>query len=401
MQYTVDEIRREIFRRVFDVYEIFQNFFGEEYTDIRHIPKDEGIINLLAEADVNVADNTYEISQDQLNFLKTSLSDRQPVIMVWWPRVTVTNENDRSVEIQDLYAEITITMEGQIPYESIGFQLNRTTFTDIQFSSNYIHSHVPSKRHGELPVFQNPCLGRGPIKDTIADLKNNYEEALWMLFCHELSLYVTVESLTGVPYRKLEEIGSSKELGGYTKFEERNFRDLSQFYNTYNPESKDRFIENLTSFADYYLANGHFAICFTEGKYKCGMSYFDFIIDISNAFVDWFNQHGTAEELPDLYSNKTLRQCLVQDGRFFEGRILSPGDSELVGRTILKFKGQEIPLNIIQSASDEQQTTTLLNHTIAMFILKSILRIINYHYGNDNNNNGEITPSAYQTVYYI
>ena len=33
-----------------------------------------------------------------------------------------------------------------------------------------------------------------------------FDETKWMLFCHELSLYVTVESLEGVPYNHLENV---------------------------------------------------------------------------------------------------------------------------------------------------------------------------------------------------
>ena len=48
MLYTIEELEREVSGNVFDVYEVFKNFFGEEYVDlqsgvnlIEHIPSPE------------------------------------------------------------------------------------------------------------------------------------------------------------------------------------------------------------------------------------------------------------------------------------------------------------------------------------------------------------------------
>jgi len=194
MLYTISELRQKLFGPVYDVYEIFKNFYGEEFTDLQEMPSDEELSDMLRQFwDIQpMGTNSYELDDEDYATLKSRYDNTRAIIMVWWPSVTVSNENDRSILIHDLYARVDITPDGRIPYEMTGFKLNRTTFTDVQFESGYIHSHVPS-RCG-LPNFQNPCLGRGPIRNTIADLKNNYEEALWMLFCQELSLYVTVES---------------------------------------------------------------------------------------------------------------------------------------------------------------------------------------------------------------
>ena len=44
MQYTINELKHKIFKDVYDVYEIFQNFFDEEHTDLQNIPDDEDIV---------------------------------------------------------------------------------------------------------------------------------------------------------------------------------------------------------------------------------------------------------------------------------------------------------------------------------------------------------------------
>ena len=85
MQHSANPILNPDHQEVCDIYEVFKNFFGEPYVDIQA-----------------KADSSYYL------------------IYVWWPHVTVTNEYDQSVSIQDLYAKIEINNEGRIPFEFSG-----------------------------------------------------------------------------------------------------------------------------------------------------------------------------------------------------------------------------------------------------------------------------------------
>lgn len=397
MTYTINELKEQLFHSVYEVYRVFQDFFGEDYTDLQNLPSDE---HLLPDGIPSGQLSSCTWSEEQLNSLKERLEGIRPFILVYWPEVTVTNENDRFIQIQDLYAKIEITMDGRIPYENIGFQLNRTTFNDIQFSSGYVHSHVPSRYSGELPTFQNPCLGRGPIRHTIADLHNNCEEVLWMLFCQELSLYVTVESLRGGPYRKLEEVGLRNKVEyGYRTPKNIEFSDLT----SYQFQGVSEFKEFLVNFTDYYLSLGELSLCFKDGMYVCSMPYYNYMLSISNAFISWFNQHGDADEVDMLYSRGLLIKVSVSDGKFYTISDGSSSDpSSLMGRPILTFKGEEKFLQVIPTEQEGQPATLLLCHNIAMYILQRIIKIINYHYEHNNTNGGEETSSpAYQTACYL
>ena len=408
MLYTINELRQKMFHSVYDVYEIFQNFFGEEYTDLQGMPDNDRILNSLYAWDVEESEyeHNYEVSDEQYANILHLYESTKPHIIVWWPKVTISNENNKSVEIQDLYAKVELTIDGQIPYENVGFQLTRATFSDVQFVSGYIHSHVPGRYYDELPKFQTPCLGTGPIKRTIADLKNNYEEPLWMLFCQELSLYVTVESLVGGPYRKLEEIGKAKIMSKYSKFENLYYSDLYRFYDVGNIQSKHQFDTIIKSFTDYYLSLNTLPFSYMDGKYCCGFSYYNYMIDISNAFISWFNQNGQQKFVDDLYRKDWVVKTFVRDGKFYENKTISRSEWERwEGYRLLTFKDQSVNLQIFQENSSEYQTTLLLNHMIAMYILQRILTIINYHYRNEHNNNREGTPESpsttYQTVCYL
>ena len=393
---------------MYEVYGIFQNFFGEQFTDLQGIPEETTITDVVyACTDIGEIepDTPFELSESALNLIKSRFNNTCSVIMVWWPRVTVTNENNRSVQIQDLYAKIEVTIDGRIPYEFCGFKLTRTTFPEIQFVSGYIHSHIPTTTG--IPSFQRPCLGTGPINNTIMDLKNNYEETLWMLFCQELALYVTVESLRGGPYIRMENIRYRRNLygfGGYSKIE-----SLDQLNHFWRKSTKSHFLATLKDFITYYLENGHLSLNYKEGAFVVGMPYFDFMVDISNAFIDFYNKN---EALTQEYTNRLfelviLVKALAADGRFFEYNTDTQNHdySNVEGEHILTFKGESKTLHIDTGVRSHMEPTILLHHKIAMYILQNILRIINYRYRNEHNRNTgsstESTASAYQTVIYI
>lgn len=357
-------------QRVADVYGIFQNFFGEQSVDLQ-------------------GDGGGDFA-----------------IMVWWPTVTVTNDNSKSVIIKDLYAKIVITSEGRIPYESSGFKLSRTTFSNDQWASGYLHSHIPRLYRQEVPCFYNPCLGRGPIRNTIMDLKNEYEEAVWMLFCQELALYVTVESLAGGPYIKMEEIGASKELKNFKGFTE---VDSISYFKRSSNSSDLIFDDMIKEFTLWYLQHGHLKFNYSEERFRCGLSYYDFIIDISNSFIEWFNLFGNRSALQSLYVSEIIIKAKVAQGKFYKSSTVDlVNTSDIEGRPVLTFKGEIKSLHIEPPIpSNNEYITTLLHHDIAMYILGRILRIINYRYCNEHNklpesgSTQEGTSSTYQTVFYL
>ena len=275
MEYTVNQLYHHLFENPLNIYDIFKGFFGEDYIDMQ-LENPSSIKKILLAKicddvflyDESVEENynlPFEVSNEQLANLKVLFRDERFIIYVWWPHVTVTNEFDKSVNIQDLYAKIEIQNDGRIPYECSGFLLNRATYSKDQFVSDYMHSHINGIPKSNFTEFLNPCLGRGPIKETIGTLKNEYDEATWMLFCQELSMYVTVESIAGVPWRRMEAIGSkslSLEYRGYNL----NKANKSNFMSVFTDE-------NLKNFIQYYLKYGHLSIRYVKDKFTYGMPY--------------------------------------------------------------------------------------------------------------------------------
>ena len=390
MLYTIEEIKQKICEKPLEVYEIFRNFFGEDFVDIQKLPTQEVIERIIVPAYVKEDDTHYEIPDDRISVLQSYFG--KPDIMVYWPEVTITNENDRSIDIKDLYAQITIDYNGRIPYEYRGFKLSRARYSVEQFTSRYVHSHLPSLDSNHPEYFESPCLGTGPIGGTIATLKNGFDEAIWMLFCQELSLYVTVESLRGGPYRKLEEIGSSTEDTSY------------KLGLCFNEGLKSLVIDNfIKDFVKYYIEHGHLAVSFVNGQFVLGMQTYDAVIDMSNSFIDYFNSLKDSDiTINDLFRWNILNERFIMNRKFYEPKLrtMSFGYSSYNGRFLWKFKGHDVNLQIDEDTdTDEQPSSIVLTSKMFNSLIKAIFDIINYRFKNDTRN--QETSSAYQRAIYI
>ena len=411
MQYSVNQIYKQLYQRAYDAFEIFSNFFGEEYVDLQMLYSQSSVCNAIRlyltthdiEVDFSNFDVPCDVPEKVIGEIMETFSDKNCVIYVWWPTVTVTNENDRSVVIQDLYAKVLMQPNGLIPYEYRGFMLNRATYTKEQFQSDYMHSHIQHIPKGNFSEFMPPCLGRGPIAGTIQTLKTDFDTAEWMLFCQELSMYVTVESLSGVPWRRLESIGVLEMSCQYNcgiNFQDANCADFTYYY----PR------EELKPFFKYYLEHGHLVLAYRSSKFVCGMSGYEYIIDVSNAFIEYYNKYLklTEYERNRLCNSKFLQQVYVKDGKFYtlNGINTDIDVSIYNGQFVLNFKGREIRIKIIDSLFSESTPVTVLNYCLAMYILRNILRTINYKYKNEHNNfnsNGRTQDSAatHQRTIYL
>ena len=410
MQYTIKELSQHLWESVDNIYEVFKNFFGESYVDLQK-PKEKGFLQRVFSYVINSGvsytgptkdsyTTPFEISDVLLKNLEEFFASTKAIIYVWWPRVTITNEYDRSVVIQDLYAKVEIQIDGRIPYENRGFLLNRATYNLEQFISGYMHSHIQNVPKDDFQVFMPPCLGNGPIVETIGTLKNEGDEVTWMLFCQELAMYVTVESISGGPWKRMENIGIMKPMFGYSGYG--NINSITKWERLFTKAT-------LRSFISYYLKNGHLAVNYRNGEYQCGLPYHEYIIDVSNAFIDYFNKElkTTRQLVIRCYEHTLLQQAIITNGKFYR----SNNDLSFVVRAIdsyqnklvLVFKGKEIRTHIDDSMQESDTTvSTVLDHNVAMFILKHILEIINFRYRNEYTNEYRDSASATdKRVYYL
>lgn len=333
--------------KVLKIKEIFEDFFGEERVDLQKL----------------VSETIYN----------ESLVTTRPYILVHFPEVRVTNENNRHIDLRDLFVKVELLYEGLL-YGT--FKLNKATYDVAQWKSFYIHSHVPSLFYDRAEEFKDPCLGNGPIKSTILRLHGEYNEDDWKLFCLELQKYVQTESLAGGPYIKLENVGRISE----TKYNEYEYTPYVECHK----EFLNLFLINLLEkrIIPYAFNSNHFAIA---------MSFDKFVVAVSNAFIEWYNKEKSTQyyNTQELFNFGILIIGIYKDFAIYTTATAEP----VIHRdtVICNFKGKDIKLKVVNTSGTEG--SVFLNPGIINWIATRILNVLNYFYGR--------TDEDYKTTRFI
>lgn len=341
------KLHKELMEKPLKVYEIFKDFFGENLVDLQGFP---------------------DLVPDSPALRESSYSG---YIIVRFPHVTVTNEHERSVDIKEVYAKLKIDHTGSL----IGkFQLSRAHFPMSHIISNYAHSHIPG-----LPIldnpFLNPCLGSGPINNTINSLNVDFDEDLWNLFCLELQKYVGTESISGVPYRYLEHIGVNS-----------NSYSINT-HNIYYGGILPRYYSN-TLYMRFLREIPFSSLKFKyhNNEWQFAMSYTKYIILISNLFIQWFNNLPKEER----ESHRVRIRNFVSEYKICNNKIYTTSNtitngSNIEGLQICTFKGEPVKVVVERESNTVENTVLLIIPQIANKILTDILNLVNWKYGNNDN----------------
>lgn len=343
------------------VYEIFKSFFGETKVDFQ-VDKGfkDAVETLIAEG---------ENLEDTLNSPLLPLCEFSYIILVHFPNVTITNEKDNSVDIHDLYVKVPLDYAGK---QAKRFEMIVTTFTKVLYESHYTHSHLPS---GSLcngkSYFQRPCLGEGPIGTTCTILRDENNENIWRLFCVELARYVTVESIAGVPYYRMEYIGrnnSNKEI----IFSDTSCRISSEI--SFIIKEAIRNLINRKVFTFKYVNN----------TYSFADNDASLIRLISNEFIAIYNKRFNNKELStnlnELVRAKILIKAVFYKGCFTEEDSNRHSSHSLSTDVLFTFKNMPVKMRIIDTDTTIEPVY-ILNVKYINVAIRNILEFINYNYG--------------------
>lgn len=403
----IEELYNSLMDRPLRVLDIFNDFFGEDKVDMQgywsldrfkswmdieplstYIPNSS--IAGMSNNDWNMykAMSITDLPKSQVekvigaiigNVVKekiSSLKFNKIFILVHFPHVRVTNEHDRFVDINHLWAKVKVMYNGTL---NGGFTLNRSEYTLLHFRSNYMHSHISNIPTSDFTQFQNPCTGSGPINGTISTLNRDYDKDMWNMFCLELSKYVTVESVAGVPYHYLEKLGTRDMEAGIDRF---------ITYLSPNYYGADIAPDKFKKFVRYFINSKKLKFNYVNGSYSIGMSLIEFIVLISNEFIKWYNDQFNKEELTakftDLKRHGVLRECIIDNGKIYYdmGRNNVNNYTRYIGKKVCVFKGREITVDITDIAGVRNENKSiLLDIQTALYILTIILKVLNYRYG--------------------
>ena len=319
---------------------------------------------------------TNALTSDTVRKEIGSINFNRIFILVHFPHVKVTNEHDRFVNINHLWAKVKVMYDGTL---NGGFTLNRSEYTLLHIRSNYLHSHVSRIPTNDFTQFQSPCTGSGPINGTITALNMNYDEDTWNMFCLELSKYVTVESIAGRPYRYLEKLGTNDMEIGADRFIA--YLSPSYYGIVFN-------FSNLKGFVRYFINSKKLKFNYVNESYSIGMSLIEFIVLISNEFIKWYNDQFNKGKLTakfeDLKRWGILRECIIDNGKIYydNGRNNVNSYAQYIGKKVCVFKGKEITVDITDIAEVKNENKSIILDTqAALYILTIILKVLNYRYG--------------------
>lgn len=341
-----EEFKRKYLEYPLKVYDIFKEYYGEDRVDIQGLPA-----------------YSEEVNEDIINTF----------ILVYFPEVKVTNEKDKSTIIKELYVKVRINKKGKLKET---FTFNRAKYTIQEWESDYMHSHARTIYKIDPSIFSTVCTGSGPIKNTIDSLKLNYNEDLWGLFCLELDRYTQVESVEGIPYHKLENIGISD-------FKVR-LNYIHESFNLYNNTF------NFTSFLEYILKSNILRFAYYNNSYYLGMSDKDYILKVSSAFIIWYNKNKYYEKynLDALLNKNILFKAFLDSKGELKTRYdfnYSVSLNNSIGKKVCTFKGKEITLSKDNDWYNDDNNILILNTKILGNLLISILKVVNFNYGRESN----------------
>ena len=314
------------------------------------------------------------------------VDDQGSFILIYWPEVTVTNENDRSVVIKELYAKVKVNQDGKLEGT---FNLNRAEYSCTEWYNDYMHSHVCHISKSNPGYFSTSCLGHGPIRDTMTYLNTNFDEEFWTMFALELDKYVHTESLEGGPFHKFETINRLPE----TSIDEKTL--IIHSSPNYTDFIRQGMLNDiLNRFIPYVISKRPFGFSFNDRYYVADSDY-NIVIKLSNLFIEWFNSIQDDSEKLSIKNYMTSRKYIDSYkayGGVIKALVVKRHDygqyRRVNGASLWTFKGRRLSLKITGIPEDEITVgvndpflSTLLKPELALYIVNKILNVINYQYG--------------------
>ena len=401
-----------------EVYSILIDHFGEDRVDLQ-VSKEEEIDSILfmdvrtllwyanVQTDENFCysgsfeDLEPKVQKDILNSVLASTKfnrnfmNNWTTVLIHYPETKVTNEYGDSTTIYDSYIKFCINRHGKI---ADSFTMARTTYTQAQLDSNYMHSHANGIYISNDGIgFSHCCLGTGPIATTVNNLNTNFDSDIWKLFCVELDRYIETESISGGPYNRLFYIGNN------TSYRELSsafvFRTTLSHYNI-NPvlrrENSLQIKEDIKHFIKYVIESKKIKFRYVQCAYDIGMSFKDLVLTMSNLYIDWINKNNGVQfnvNKDDLINKKVLIKGIIKNNKLYKANDNGISQITSTGKSGLIFKGKEVPFKIIGD-TEEPNVILILNTTFIMKIINILLNILNYRY-----EKSESTPS--EEIWYV
>ena len=285
---------------------------------------------------------------------------------VYYPEIIITNSTKKSHVITDLYVKFSFDYLGRLHYS---FKINRGSYSDQEWYSNYKHSHTSGSFPDEIDYFSGPCLGRGPINSTIAILKNatleSFSELEIVQFLILMDDFLKWESLEGVPYNYIRNIGGG---GNRTISPNRSPIELRN--------SEKQVLEHIVKETDFLECIKEHA--FLIPTVKDGTPKYSILINEWELQKILFSYYQEEIHTFDGTFNSILMYKDSLNRVYYKRRTGSNSRSfeRYEGRSLFNFKGHDVKLKIHKTITEEVEDFCI-NPEILYYLINRLEMLIN------------------------
>jgi len=120
-------------------------------------------------------------------------------VLIRYPLVTITNRDESSRDIEELYCVLVFNSE----FKLTDFQGFRAKFNFLDVKTKYAHSHLNSRDLSNLFRVTKFCTGSTVLTILINDFNESFNSDRFDLLLYQIDNFVRYESIEGTPYRYL------------------------------------------------------------------------------------------------------------------------------------------------------------------------------------------------------
>lgn len=327
---------------------IIEDRFGKDLVDIVLTQSDA---NAWKTAEGKMDCDVEDFIDKQYEFLYKCF---EPRVVIRFPEVEIRNEKGNHRTLKDLYVALNI-LNGKL----LGtFCIIRTSYTESEFVSGYIHSHV---KPFSFTLWKSPCLGNGPISNTISSLALSGDDNLWMLFLEELKVFLETESVQGVPYIYMSSIAK----GTLNKV------DPMKVFPVILKQYKKEALQVLHPLLKEYLSDMRISLTTdvsTRTFYFPSDSLVAFWEKLSGMIKDRFGEDDPLLE-------GLMGRYVLNDKGWFSMTMEDNRTRGMEGKELFTFKGETRKITVAKD--EKQEGEMMLNISVARAIYSFIMLKIN------------------------
>lgn len=341
------------FEQYKEIIKAYKDYYEDSKLDIQIL--DDNLQNAL-----DYEKDDKPITKEVLDKISTRGYDMLSVI-TFFPELTLTNDYDHTHVIRDVYVKVE--------FPAMSIYLTRTSYTQKEVNSLYVHSHVQKNGFRDFNRF---CTGGSgtPINMIIDNIKTEHYNDFSLIiqsFIIEVERMIKIESNEGVPYISFDDIRDRKCFQN----------PIFIFPLPYKIDSvvSYRHINKVRAFIHYYINLGLDTFYFDGINWQLNCSDSEFITRVTKA----------AKSFPDTKRISFIfTLAFYSNGLYYEYDRNWNRDRTLPAHATFRFKGDYPKITVIRDNTKtvSYKDCTILKPAILSIIYNLLLELINSFYAN-------------------